>query len=131
MRMLFERNCSVNQEKKQKKLLLKHTMQPFLNLLPQEIKLAISLSNYQRRSWIESLPNFLQKKRKKESVRVISSQKLSDKAKKSIRAKLKDRTVFFEQDKSLGAGLKIILDDSIIDLTFSGYITRVLEQLKA
>ncbi|OGH16731.1 MAG: hypothetical protein A3C30_00105 [Candidatus Levybacteria bacterium RIFCSPHIGHO2_02_FULL_40_18] len=88
------------------------------------------LSNLSRKELIVYLAA-LKKSVYENSVRVISSQKLSDKAKKSIRAKLKDRTVFFEQDKSLGAGLKIILDDSIIDLTFSGYITRVLEQLKA
>lgn len=64
------------------------------------------------------------------SVRVISSQALPTKTKKFIKSKFKDRVVFFEQDKSLGSGTKVIIDDTIIDLTVNGYITSALEQLK-
>lgn len=64
------------------------------------------------------------------SVRVISAQELSSKVKQSIRGKIKDRIVFFEQDQSQSEGIKIIIDDTIIDLTVNGYINTVLEQLK-
>lgn len=64
------------------------------------------------------------------SVRVLSSQELPIKTKQSIKSKFEDRVVFFEQDTSLGAGIKIIRDDTIIDLTVNGYITSTLEQLK-
>mgnify|MGYP001586782678 CR=1 FL=1 len=64
------------------------------------------------------------------SVRVISSEALPAKTKQSIKSKFKSMVVFFEQDKSLSSGIKIIIDDTIIDLTVNGYITNALEQLE-
>lgn len=65
------------------------------------------------------------------SVRVMSVQELSVQLKQSIKSKFKDRVVFFEQDKEQGEGLKIIVDDTIIDLTINGYVESTLEQLRA
>lgn len=65
------------------------------------------------------------------SVRVMSARELSPQIKQTIRSKFKDRVVFFEQDKKQGEGLIIMVDDTIIDLTISGYIESTLEQLKA
>ena len=64
------------------------------------------------------------------SARVISKEELSINTKKSIKSKFKDRAVFFEQDKALSEGIKIIMDDSVIDFTFKGYVNNTLEQLK-
>ena len=66
----------------------------------------------------------------KNSVRAISSQELPPKTEQSISTKFKDRLVFFEQDQSQSEGIKIIIDDTIIDLTINGYINTTLEQLK-
>lgn len=65
------------------------------------------------------------------SVRVISAREISPQIKQSIKSKFKNRVVFFEQDKEQGEGLIIIADDTIIDLTVSGYIKSTIEQLKA
>mgnify|MGYP001584407795 CR=1 FL=1 len=64
------------------------------------------------------------------SVRVISPEALPIKIQQSIESKFKGRVIFFEQDKSLDSGIKIVIDDTIIDLTVNGYITSALEQLK-
>lgn len=64
------------------------------------------------------------------SVRVISAQEPPTKVKQSIKGKFKDRIVFFEQDQSQSEGIKIIIDDTITDLTVNGYIDTMLEQLK-
>lgn len=66
----------------------------------------------------------------KNSVRVISAQELPSKVKQSIERKIKNRIIFFEQDQSQSEGIKIIIDDTIIDLTVSGYISTMLEQLR-
>jgi F0F1-type ATP synthase delta subunit len=64
------------------------------------------------------------------SVRVISAQKLSEKEREVIRSKFNTKSVYFERDETLGPGIKIVIDDSIIDLTIKGYINNALEQLK-
>ena len=64
------------------------------------------------------------------SLRVVSREELPTKTKQSIKSRFKDRVVFFEQDEDLSDGIKIIMDDSVIDLTFNGYINNTLEQLK-
>ena len=87
------------------------------------------LSNLSRKELITYL-TALKKVVYENSVRVISSQALPIKTKQFIKSKFKDRVVFFEQDKSLGSGTKIIIDDTIIDLTVNGYINTMLEQLK-
>lgn len=87
------------------------------------------LSNLTRKELMTYLAS-LKKVIYENSVRVLSSETLPIKTKQSIKSKFKDRVVFFEQDASLGAGIKIIMDDTIIDLTVNGYITSTLEQLK-
>ncbi len=88
-----------------------------------------ALSNLTRKELI----SYLYKVRKvvyDNSVRIISSQELSSKIQKSLALKFKPRGIFFEEDKSIGPGIKIIKDDTIIDLTFKGYMTNAIEQLK-
>ena len=87
------------------------------------------LSKLSRKELIEYLAR-LKKVVYENSVRVVSAEELSVKTVQSIRTKFKDKSVFFEQDKTLSEGIKIIIGDSVIDRSFSGYINNTLEQLK-
>ena len=88
-----------------------------------------ALSNFSRKELIEYATS-LRKAIYKNSVRVISSEELSPNAQESIRSKFKDRVVFFEQDQSQSAGIKVIINDTVMDLSVDGYIKQTLEQLK-
>ena len=88
-----------------------------------------ALSKLTRKEFITYLA-LLKKVVYENSVRVISTQVLPIKIKQSIKRKIKDRIVFFEQDQSQSEGIKVIIDDTIIDLTVNGYANTILEQLK-
>lgn len=87
------------------------------------------LSNLTRKELIMYLAA-LKKAVYESSVRIVSAEALPQKLAYSIRSKFKGKVIFYEQDKSLGAGIKIIINDTSLDLTIDGYLNSALEQLK-
>jgi hypothetical protein len=66
----------------------------------------------------------------RETVRIISKEPISAKLKKTIEHKFGGKTLVFEEDKSLGPGIKAVMNDSVVDLTFGGYLNQTITNLK-
>jgi len=64
------------------------------------------------------------------TVKVISQEPLSVDLKKEIEKKFEEKDVVFLQEK-IGDGIKIIINDTIIDLTIGSFINSTIENLKS
>ena len=63
------------------------------------------------------------------SVRVISESPLPSDMKNTIISKFIDKKVIFEQGE-IGAGIQLIINDTIIDLTVAGFLDNTIKKLK-
>lgn len=70
--------------------------------------------------------NALQKKR----VFVSAASEISKDSLKALRDQYKGKEVIELTDSTLGAGIKIVEDDMVVDFTFKKYINDTVEKLK-
>lgn len=63
-------------------------------------------------------------------VKVLSSDALPYEVKKQIASRFDGKKVIFEIDDSVGDGIQLIYNDTIIDLTVNGFIDSTIEKLK-
>jgi F0F1-type ATP synthase delta subunit len=73
---------------------------------------------------------FYKKALTKKRVYITSSDHVSDEIIKTLKGIYKDKEILTTVDESLGAGMKLTEDDTIIDFTFKKYINDTIEELK-
>lgn len=66
----------------------------------------------------------------KKRVYVTSAEELSSESVKMIKSIYNDKEIIEIKDESLGAGLKLVNDDMVIDFTFKKYINDTIVKLK-
>ncbi len=64
----------------------------------------------------------------KNRVVVLSEQPLTALLKEKIKTKYKDKDVIFQQE-DIGDGIKLIVNDTIIDLTLEGYLNTTAQTI--
>ncbi len=74
---------------------------------------------------------FLKKIISENSVRVQSQQTLTPLMRSFIQQKFKDKDIYYEVDETVGEGIKIIENDTVVDLTLKGYMDTALNNLKS
>jgi hypothetical protein len=65
------------------------------------------------------------------TVKIVSNETISQKLRSQIESKFQDKVVIFEQNKSIGPGIQAIFNDSVIDLTFEGFLNQTVTSLKS
>ena len=65
----------------------------------------------------------------RKTVRVVSEEPISESQKRNITRRFPDKEVIFEQ-KPIGDGIKIQINDTIIDFSMHSYIDTTIERLK-
>lgn len=84
------------------------------------------MTKHELKEFLRFYKGALQKRR----VFVESSSELSHESLQSIHSLFKNKDIITSVDANLGAGIKIINDDIIIDFTFKKYINDTIEKLK-
>lgn len=79
---------------------------------------------------LRTLLKSLKTEENKKTVIVLTREKLTENEKKQITSFFSDKRVFFEEDASVGAGMKIKSYDMIYDLSLGGVISRLAENLE-
>lgn len=64
-----------------------------------------------------------------QTIRVVSREELPATLKKEIEKKFSDKKVIFAKE-DIGPGIKIIMNDTIMDLTIEGFIDSTMQSLK-
>lgn len=72
----------------------------------------------------------LKKESLKNTVTITASEKMSQEIKKDISRMFQNKTMLFKEDKTIGAGIRIKTYDMIYDLSLSGKIKRIAENLE-
>ncbi len=72
----------------------------------------------------------LKKESLKNTVTITASEKMSQEMKKEISKMFQNKTILFKEDKTIGAGIRIKTYDMIYDLSLSGKIKRIAENLE-
>lgn len=91
--------------------------------------LDIVLSNLSRRDLI-NLSRYLKLYVSLNMVKVISGNNISQSVKREIIRKFPAKKIVFEIDKSIETGVKIELNDTVIDLSMKEYLNSTIERLK-
>ena len=73
---------------------------------------------------------YLRKSVEENSVRIFSSIELNGNIKRDIESKFPGKDVFFHVDEEVGDGIRVQIDDTIIDLTTESYLNQTIEELK-
>lgn len=93
-----------------------------------EKKLAAFILRLKRRELIE-FTRQLNRLIDKNTVKVISELPLTSNIKQALVQKYSDKKVHFIQEK-IGDGIKVIVNDTISDLTVEGFVDQTIGQLK-
>ena len=88
-----------------------------------------AMNNLSRRQLVK-YAIFLRKLVYENSVKIVSTDILPKNTKHLLQKRFKDKNVFFEEDETVGDGIKAVIDDTIIDLSLKGYIDNTLGILK-
>jgi F0F1-type ATP synthase delta subunit len=86
--------------------------------------------NYMSKQELKDFMRFYKSVLDKRRVYVYAASELSKDTEKLLKDLYKDKEIYVDIEKSLGAGLKIRQDDMLIDFTFKKYINETLEKLK-
>lgn len=73
--------------------------------------------------------NYLKNELNKKIVKVLFTQKLSNEVTRAIQAKFAGRPLVYEETSDLGDGIKIIDNDTIINLTARGILDEITREL--
>ena len=92
-------------------------------------KLAAELIKNLKRQDLSMFQRVMQRLYNQKTVKVISQEPLSQALKKSLTARFADKEVVFENEE-IGDGIKIINNDTIIDLTIENYVDNTIQSLK-
>ena len=88
------------------------------------------LENLSRRE-LARFSRLLEKIVSENSVRVISSEPLGLSFKKQLGQKFADKNIYYELNKSVGTGIKLVVNDTIIDLSLQNFLDNAIERLKS
>ncbi len=86
------------------------------------------IENFTRKD-LATFSRILKKLISETTVRVISADILSPMFMQRIKKEFSDKKVYFEQDKTITTGIKIISNDTIIDLSVANFLTSAIEKL--
>jgi len=73
---------------------------------------------------------YLKKLLDQDTVRILSATKLNAGLRRIIERKYREKNVIFVQDR-VGDGIKVVINDTIIDLTVKGFIDQTMHKLKS
>ncbi len=88
-----------------------------------------ALSSLSRKPLFKYL-GYLKKQAFENSVRIVSSEKLSTVWKNKIEEKFSGKNIFYETDSLLGDGIMAIMGDTVLDLTLKNYLDNITENIK-
>lgn len=93
-------------------------------------KIATLLTTELPRQDLIFFTRYLEKLIQENTVRVISEVELPRSLKIDLEKGFSGKNVSFEIDSSLGAGIRITINDTVIDLSMKEYLNSTIERLK-
>lgn len=98
------------------------------NTIPEDISLYVI--NYLSKQDLKLFMRFYKNELDKKRIYVYSQEKLTDNNMKLLKNMYEKKDIILVVDHTLGAGLKIRQNDTIVDFTFKKYINDTIDTLK-
>ncbi len=95
--------------------------------VPQDV--VSFLSKNLTSSELKRLGKFVRLELKKRTVTLSTTTELSSAEKKTLKDLYQPLDVIFQTDKSLGAGMRVVKQDTVIDMSIKHYIIQMVQEL--